>query len=176
MGSGRGRARRVNIRYGPTTTGALDGPLIPDAASCDLEIWRNYVQQNNFARRTLSQHYLGKKINASNLNHQDIVKVVHELFLDLVSMGALQLPAGRTPDEYDFVLKNGITPWNRNSIPHIVLVDRGKQEERWITNDVSSVVKVGTKMDDRRVGRVVGNIVSGINVLNDPSVYGRVNP
>ena len=101
MGSGKGKTKRVQA--------------IPEwRATHSMQPWDDFVMGQGIPKVPMVSYYLPGN-QADELGIEDVLKVVTELFQDFTSVGMLNLPQGRSSDEYEFVaVRNEASPGTVN--------------------------------------------------------------
>src|ERR1039457_6647606 len=87
MGSGKGRARRAQAKK------SLD--VVFNATK-----WYDFVQDGEVEQVRVDEYYLGGEDDG--LDEADYERIYSELFADAVVVGAVSLPAGYAPDDFEF--------------------------------------------------------------------------
>src|ERR1039458_2861370 len=101
MGSGKGKARRTQA--------------IPAwRATHSMQPWYDFVMSQGIPKKSIVGYYL-PGYQADELGIEDVLKITTELFQDFTSVGMLNLPRGRSADEYEFVaVRNEAMPGTVN--------------------------------------------------------------
>lgn len=106
MGSGKGKARRVQVSSS-ATIGTAAG------VGRHYDLWDEFVEGSGLADVRLDQYYLGKEmtdIRSSKKNEEELTKLYTELFADAVSMGVITLPSPYQVEDFKFAIYAGSPP------------------------------------------------------------------
>jgi hypothetical protein len=92
MGAGVGQKRRIGTRTAPSA----NNDVIHDS-----DAWSRFVEAGDLQNQGVASYYLGEALSHERLRRgEQVLEIMNELFVDLLSVGAIILPKGRTCDDY----------------------------------------------------------------------------
>src|ERR1035437_5026300 len=115
MGSGKGQMRRTRVSIA-TAHGrkAFIGRR-----------WAEFVLAGGLSEMKLHQYYLGRDFVASADPHsivEDALKLVAELFADMVAVGVVSLPSSQEVEDFQFMVYQGLTYMFHKDKPNVKAV------------------------------------------------------
>jgi hypothetical protein len=81
---------------------------------CDQKKWADFLKSSGLESVRLYDYYLGKRA-VKNFAVEDCGKVVVELFQDAVEVGAIELPGGLSPADFQLEVKAPLGAGGRRS-------------------------------------------------------------
>src|ERR1035437_7058916 len=93
MGAGKGQVRRA--RQEPTIVGSMHKDA---GATYDWRPWLDFIQGRGLENVSSTRYYLGQ--GTPPRSDEEASKVLMELFLDSVAVGALKIPSPYTAEDF----------------------------------------------------------------------------
>src|ERR1035437_4813039 len=127
MGSGRGQMRRTQV-----SIATAHGQKAFIEAS--RRRWAEFVLASGLSEVKLHQYYLGRGFVASADPRkivEDALKLVAELFADMVAVGVVSLPSSQEVDDFQLMVYQGLTYMFHKDKPNVkaVLLNPSQSEE-----------------------------------------------
>jgi hypothetical protein len=133
-----------------------------------VETWQEFAREHNISDKNVASYY-GISTSAGYLSAPQTLRVIKELFRDLVTANALTLPQGMSVKDYEIMGERSPRP------PHldgIMLRDPRSQRQAVITNHATNWTQASaqtlhseSKMNGPQVHRMVRAIVQAIDML-----------
>src|ERR1035437_2896066 len=160
MGSGKGQTRRAQ-----TATLEETIPQGFQGASYNGKKWADFMDSSECRAVPLYEYYLGFPEKIADYTLEEEEKVVTELFLDALHVGAIVLPQPHVADDFRFVCSAGSIPEKGGRQVRVVL--KSHPDLEGLRSPAPYLLRRNTHPVSDNSLRTLGYLAAGINSLLD---------